>query len=143
MIRSPASCTRTCTLFPYTTLFRCRTVRIDGLVTGAGEGQDAGGDLVGHTQHVQGLFIANGGGAADDGANADLTAFDTDTDRASLRAVGQILQTASIAVLVASARIQRLLGVPATELNLRTLADVVGEVHPALTSPNTFIRWKN
>src|SRR3546814_2592671 len=34
-----------------------RTVRIDGLVTGAGEGQDAGGDLVGHTQHVQGLFI--------------------------------------------------------------------------------------
>src|SRR3546814_8841455 len=34
---------------------------------------------------------------------------------------------------------QRLLGVQATELNLRTIADVVGEVHTALIAANTVI----
>src|SRR3546814_5881385 len=73
MIRLPPRSTRTDTLFPYTTLFR------------------SGGDLVGQTQHVQGLFVTG---------NADLAAFDANTDRTSLRTVGQILQTAGIAMLV-------------------------------------------
>src|SRR3546814_11591613 len=42
-------------------------------------------------------------------------------------------------MLVGRARVERLLGVQATKLNLRTIADVVGEVHTALIAANTVI----